>query len=150
MSPFNAWLMLKGLETLELRMARHCDNARDVAAFLEGRDGVRRVLHPSLDSHPQAALGRRQMRDSGSIVAFEVEGGKARAFRLLNALATIDISNNLGDSKSLITHPATTTHQRLSQEERAELGITDSMMRLSVGLEDAEDLKEDLAQALKA
>jgi O-succinylhomoserine sulfhydrylase len=150
MSPFNAWLMLKGLETLELRMARHCDNARALAAFLEGRGGVSRVFHPSLESHPQAALARRQMRDSGSMVAFEVEGGKARAFRLLNALRTIDISNNLGDSKSLITHPATTTHQRLSPEDRAELGIADSMMRLSVGLEDAEDLKEDLEQALKA
>ena len=150
MSPFNAWVLLKGLETLELRVERHCRNARDLATFLEGRDGVNRVLYPGLDSHPQAALARRQMKDAGSIISFEVEGGKARAFRLLRALKLIDISNNLGDSKSLATHPATTTHQRLAPEERAELEITDGLIRISVGLEDVEDIKDDLAQALAA
>ncbi len=150
MSPFNAWILLKGLETLELRIARHCANARRVAEFLETRAGADSVLYPGLDSHPQAELARRQMSDSGSVVALEVEGGKERAFRVVNALETIDISNNLGDAKSLITHPATTTHQRLKPEDRAELGITDGLLRLSVGLEDVEDLIEDLAQALEA
>ncbi len=149
MSPFNAWILLKGLETLELRVARHCANALAVAGFLEQRRGIRRVLYPGLESHPQAALARRQMSDAGSVVTFEVDGGKERAFRTLNALEIIDISNNLGDAKSLATHPATTTHQRLAPEVRAELGITEAMVRLSVGLEDAEDLKEDLTRALK-
>ena len=148
MSPFNAWILVKGLETLEMRMHQHCANARAVAEFLEGQPGIQRVLYPGLDSHPQANLARRQMKDSGSVVSFEVDGGKARAFRLLNTLRLIDISNNLGDAKSLITHPATTTHQRLKPEERAELGISDGLLRLSVGLEDPEDLKEDLVQAL--
>jgi O-succinylhomoserine sulfhydrylase len=150
LSPFNAWILLKGLETLELRMVRHCANARAIAEFLEGRPGVERVLYPALDSHPQAALARQQMTDSGSIVALELVGGKAQAFRMINALRVVDISNNLGDSKSLITHPATTTHQRLTPESRAELGIGEGLLRLSVGLEDPEDLKEDLAQALGA
>ncbi len=149
MSPFNAWILLKGLETLELRVARHCANALAVAGFLEGQKGIGRVLYPGLESHPQAALARRQMSDAGSVVTFEVDGGKERAFRMLNALEIIDISNNLGDAKSLATHPATTTHQRLAPEVRAELGITEAMVRLSVGLEDAEDLKEDLARALE-
>ncbi|MHA1599487.1 MAG: O-succinylhomoserine sulfhydrylase [Alphaproteobacteria bacterium] len=148
-SPFNAWVMLKGLETLELRVSRHSANAAELAQFLEGMAGVRRVLYPDLDSHPQADLARRQMQSGGSIVAIELEGGKARAFRALKALRLIDISNNLGDAKSLVTHPATTTHQRLSPEERATLGISDGLIRLSVGLEDVEDLKEDLAQAIK-
>ena len=150
MSPFNAWIMLKGLETLDLRMAQHCENALRVARFLEGCPGVSQVLYPGLDSHPQRALAAAQMDAPGSILSFEVEGGKARAFRLLNALRTIDISNNLGDAKSLITHPATTTHHRLTPEERAELDITAGLLRLSVGLEDPEDLCEDLAQALEA
>ncbi len=150
LSPFNAWVLLKGLETLDLRVARHCDNAEKVAAFLEGRPGVLRVLYPGLASHPQAALARRQMARGSSLLAFELDGGKARAFRFLNALKLIDISNNLGDAKSLITHPATTTHQRLSPEERSELGIGDGLLRLSVGLEDPEDLIEDLDQALAA
>ena len=150
MSPFNAWVMLKGLETLDLRVERHCANALAVAEFLESRNGVTRVLYPGLASHPQAELVRRQMKGGSTLVAFEVEGGKARAFRLLNALTTIDISNNLGDAKSLVTHPATTTHQRLTPEDRAALGIGDGLIRLSVGLEDVEDLKEDLARGLKA
>ncbi len=150
MSPFNAWVMLKGLETLELRVERHCANALKVARFLEGRAGVMRVLYPGLPSHPQAELAGRQMKGGSALVAFEIEGGKERAFRTVNSLATIDISNNLGDAKSLITHPATTTHQRLSPEGRARLGIGDGLLRLSVGLEDADDLIEDLDQALNA
>jgi O-succinylhomoserine sulfhydrylase len=150
MSPFNAWVMLKGLETLDLRVERHCANALAVAQFLEGAKGVAKVLYPGLASHPQADLAQRQMKGGSTLVAFEVEGGKAEAFRLLNALGTVDISNNLGDAKSLITHPATTTHQRLSPEGRAELGIGDGLLRLSVGLEDPADLCEDLEQALRA
>jgi O-succinylhomoserine sulfhydrylase len=151
LSAFNAWVLVKGLETLELRVQRHCENALALARYLEDFPGITRVLYPGLDSHPQAALARRQMSGAGSsIVTFEVTGGKERAFRLLNALELVDISNNLGDSKSLITHPTTTTHQRISAPERAELGITEGMLRISVGLEDVEDVKEDLAQALKA
>jgi O-succinylhomoserine sulfhydrylase len=150
MSPFNAWILVKGLETLDVRMRQHCANARIVAEFLEAQDGIARVFYPALDSHPQAALARRQMRDFGSVVSFEIDGGKGRAFRFLNAFRLIDISNNLGDAKSLITHPATTTHQRLKPEERATLGIGDGLVRLSVGLEDPEDLMEDLSQALRA
>jgi O-succinylhomoserine sulfhydrylase len=150
LSPFNAWVLVKGLETLDLRVQRHCDNALALARHLEGLSGITRVLYPGLDSHPQAALARRQMDGGSSIVAFEVTGGQARAFRLLNALELVDISNNLGDSKSLITHPSTTTHQRISAPERAELGITEGLLRISVGLEDVEDVKDDLTQALTA
>jgi O-succinylhomoserine sulfhydrylase len=149
MSPFNAWVLLKGLETLELRVARHGANAAELAQFLEGLAGVRRVLYPGLASHPQADLAARQMSGAGSIVSIELDGGKARAFRALKALELIDISNNLGDAKSLVTHPATTTHQRLAPEERAVLGISDGLIRISVGLEDVDDLKEDLAQAIE-
>jgi O-succinylhomoserine sulfhydrylase len=148
LSPFNAWVLLKGLETLDLRVDRQCDNALAIAQFLEGHNSIRRVLYPHLDSHPQADLARRQMSKGGSLVSFELAGGKESAFHLLNGLEVIDISNNLGDSKSLITHPATTTHQRLPAEEREHLGITDGLLRLSVGLEDVEDLKADLAHAL--
>jgi len=150
LSPFNAWLLLKGLETLDLRMERHCRNAREVATWLESRNGVRRTLYPTLDSHPQVTLARVQMRDGGSVLAFELDGGKARAFRFLNALRLVDISNNLGDSKSLVTHPATTTHSRLPQADRDRLGISDGLVRLHVGLEDVEDVKEDLGRALAA
>ncbi len=150
MSPFNAWLLLKGLETLDLRVSRHCDNALRVARHLEERPRLGRVLYPALPSHPQHALAMAQMKAGGSIVTFDLPGGKAAAFRFLNALQLIDISNNLGDAKSLATHPATTTHQRLTPEQRAELGIHDSTVRLSIGLEDAEDLLADLDQALAA
>ncbi len=150
MSPFNAWLLLKGLETLDLRVSRHCDNALRVARHLEERARLGRVLYPALPSHPQHALAMAQMKAGGSIVTFDLPGGKAAAFRFLNALQLIDISNNLGDAKSLATHPATTTHQRLTPEQRAELGIHDSTVRLSIGLEDAEDLLADLDQALAA
>lgn len=150
LSPFNAWVFLKGLETLELRMGRHCENARAVAAFLDGRTGVGRVVYPGLPSHPQHELARRQMREGGTIIAFEIEGGKERAFQFLDALRLVDISNNLGDAKSLVTHPATTTHHSLSEEERLELGITPGLVRLSVGLESVEDLVGDLDGALDA
>lgn len=150
MSPFNAWLLLKSLETLEMRVTAHCRNAREVADFLVGRKGIERVLYPALESHPQHALAMAQMKDAGNVVAFDLEGGKEAAFKLLNALTLVDISNNLGDTKSLITHPATTTHQRIDPEERARMGIGEGLVRLSVGLEDVDDVKEDLARALEA
>jgi O-succinylhomoserine sulfhydrylase len=150
LSPFNAWVLLKGLETLELRVAQHCANAHVIAAFLDGRAEIKRIVFPGLQSHPQYELARRQMSDAGGLITFELDGGKGRAFRFLNALRLIDISNNLGDTKSLVTHPATTTHQRISEEGRAELGITDGVVRLSVGLEDPDDVMEDLAQALES
>ncbi|MEQ8195106.1 MAG: O-succinylhomoserine sulfhydrylase [Rhodospirillales bacterium] len=149
LSPFNAWVLLKGLETLDLRVRQHCANAHEVAGHLAATKGITRTIYPGLPNHPQYDLAKKQMGDSGNIVAFEIAGGRGNAFKFLNALALIDISNNLGDSKSLITHPATTTHQRLSPEERAAMGITDSLVRLSVGLEDPEDLKDDIDQALK-
>jgi O-succinylhomoserine sulfhydrylase len=150
LSPFNAWVLLKGIETLELRIAQHCRNAAEVATYLSGLDGITRIRYPGLESHPQHALAKQQMADFGSLVTFDVDGGKARAFRFLDALKLIDISNNLGDTKSLVTHPATTTHQRLSPEDRQGLGISDSLVRLSVGLEDVADVMDDLTQALKA
>ena len=148
-SPFNAWVHLKSLETLDLRMKAHCAGASEVADFLAGQKKVGHVLYPFRADHPQHNLARAQMDGGGGVVTFEIAGGKEAAFRFASALKLIDISNNLGDSKSLITHPATTTHQRLKPEARADLGISDGMMRLSVGLEDPADLFEDLAQALK-
>ncbi len=150
MSPFNAWIMLKGLETLDLRVARHCANAQALAEFMQGHRSVSRVIYPGLPDHPQADLARRQMSGPGTLIAFDLDGGKERAFRFQNALRLIDISNNLGDAKSLVTHPATTTHQRLTADQRAELGIGEGLLRLSVGLEDVSDLREDLDQALGA
>lgn len=150
MSPFNAWVLVKGLETLSVRLDRHCANAREIAAFLAGRPGVGAVHYPGLEGSPQAELANRQMAQGGTLVSFELEGGRAHAFRVLNALRLINISNNLGDAKSLATHPATTTHQRLAPEEREACGITEGLVRLSVGLEDVADLKADLAQALPA
>ena len=148
LSPFNAWVMLKGLETLDLRVERMSENALQIARRLEAQDAVARVHYPGLESHPQHALGKRQMSHGGSIVAFELPGGQAAAFRFLKALEMIDISNNLGDTKSLITHPTTTTHQRLKPEERAAMGIGDGLLRLSVGLEDIEDIADDLMRGL--
>lgn len=150
LSPFNAWLHLKSLETLDLRMRAHCDSALKVADFLAGHKKVSRLLYPFHPDHPQYELARAQMSGGGGVVAFDVDGGKPAAFRLANALGLIDISNNLGDSKSLITHPETTTHQKLTAEARAAQGVTSGLLRLSVGLEDADDLCEDLDQALKA
>ena len=150
LSPFNAWVMLKGLETLDLRIRRHCENARQIADYLEIRSDLVKVRYPGLPSHPQHELAAAQMTDFGSLVTFSVEGGKERCFRFMNALKLIDISNNLGDSKSLITHPATTTHQRLSVEDRESLGLDDGMVRLSIGLEDPADVRDDLDQAFAA
>ena len=150
LSPFNAWVLLKGLETLPVRVERCCSSAAAIADFLAGRPEVTRVFYPGRADHPQAALAKRQMAGGGPMVAFEVKGDKADAFRVMNALQIFKISNNLGDAKSLVTHPATTTHQRLTPEARAELGIFDTSVRLSIGLEDPDDLIADLGQALRA
>jgi O-succinylhomoserine sulfhydrylase len=150
LSPFNAWVLLKGLETLPLRVERCCASAAAIADFLAGHKQVARVFYPGRADHPQANLAKRQMAGGGPMVAFEVKGGKAAAFRAMNALEIFKISNNLGDAKSLVTHPATTTHQRLSPDARAELGIFDNSVRLSIGLEDPDDLMADLDQALSA
>jgi O-succinylhomoserine sulfhydrylase len=150
LSPFNAWLLLKGLETLELRVERQCRTALAVAQRLEAHPKIGRVVYPGLPSHPQHALARRQMSAGGSVVAFEAGGDKAGCFHFLDALRLIDISNNLGDAKSLVTHPATTTHSRLKPEARAALGITDTLVRLSLGLEAEEDLWADIEAALAA
>jgi O-succinylhomoserine sulfhydrylase len=150
LSPMNAWLLLKGLETLEVRLERMCASALRLATFLGAHPKIAAAHYPGLPSHPQFELNRKQMSAGGSLVTFSVPGGKEGAFRFLNALRLILISNNLGDSKSLVTHPATTTHQRLKPTEREALGIDDGMVRLSVGLEDPADLEDDLDQALKA
>ena len=149
LSPFNAWLLLKGLETLELRVERQCRTAEALARFLEEHPKVTRVLYPGLPSHPQYELAKRQMAKGGTVVAFDVAGDKEACFRFLDALRLVDISNNLGDSKSLITHPATTTHSRLKPEERASLGISDQLVRLSAGLEGEADLIADITRALE-
>ncbi len=150
MSPFNAWVLLKGLETLELRVQASSQAAAALADFLADHPAVTRVLYPGRADHPQHALAMQQMSSGGTLISFDIAGGKKGAFDALRRLKIVRISNNLGDSKSLITHPATTTHQRLSADERAHLGITDGMVRLSVGLEDVDDLKWDLDQALWA
>jgi O-succinylhomoserine sulfhydrylase len=150
LSPFNAWVILKGLETMALRVNAQSANAEAVAKFLESSPKISRCLYPSLASHPQQKLAMAQMSGGGTLVAFEVAGGKEGAFRMLNALRIVTISNNLGDTKSLATHPATTTHMRIGPEERGRLGITDGIVRLSVGLEDVRDLIDDLGQALAA
>jgi O-succinylhomoserine sulfhydrylase len=150
MSPFNAWVLVKGLETLTLRVEKQAASALTVAHALEAHPRVTRVVHPWLESHPQHELARRQMLGGGTVVTFELDGGKAEAFALMNALRIVDISNNLGDAKSMVTHPATTTHRRLSPEARAAVGITDGTVRISVGLEDPQDLVEDLHRGLDA
>jgi O-succinylhomoserine sulfhydrylase len=147
LSPFNAWVVLKGLETLDLRANAQAANSLIVAAFLAAR--VPHLLHPGLPSHPQHALVQRQMKAGGSVFSFTVEGGRSAAMSLLNALELIDISNNIGDTKSLITHPASTTHSSLTPATRAEMGVTEGMLRISVGLEDPQDLIDDLDQALR-
>ena len=150
LSPFNAWVLLKGLETLGLRIEAGCARAAVVADFLGRQQHVVRVLYPTRTDHPQHALATSQMSAGGTLVTFELAGGKAAAFAFMNALRLIAISNNLGDSKSLATHPATTTHMRIGADERARLGITDGVIRLSVGLEDAADLCADLSDGLAA
>jgi O-succinylhomoserine sulfhydrylase len=149
MSPFNAWVLLKGLETLAVRVRAQTETAAAVADALARHPKISRLVYPGRDDHPQAALVKKQMRAGSTLVGFEVEGGKPAAFRALNALKLARISNNLGDAKSLVTHPATTTHQRLSAAARAELGISDGFVRLSAGLEHSDDLIEDLQHALK-
>ncbi|NMM32616.1 MAG: O-succinylhomoserine sulfhydrylase, partial [Phycicoccus sp.] len=148
MSPFNAWVLLKGLETLALRVERMAASALELARVLEAHPKVARVLYPWLESHPQHDLAKTQMYGGGTVVTFELLGGKAEAFGLMNALGVVDISNNLGDAKSLITHPDTTTHRRLGAEARLAVGITDGVLRVSVGLEDIRDLVEDFERAL--
>ncbi len=150
MSPFNAWVMLKGLETMPVRVQAQTATATKVADYLIAHNGVTRVLYCGHSDHPQADIARRQMTGGGQIVTFEVAGGKAAAFRFQNALSLIKLSNNLGDAKSLVTHPATTTHYRIGPQARAELGISDGMLRLSVGLEAFEDLAADLGTGLEA
>ncbi len=150
MSPFNAWVILKGLETLHLRVPAMCRNAAAVADMLAERSEIARVLYPFRDDHPQQKLAMAQMSAGGTLVTFDLKGGKDACFRFMDAMELIDISNNLGDSKSLATHPATTTHMRVGAEERARLGITDGTVRLSVGLEDVADIIDDLSQALDA
>ncbi|SHL52975.1 O-succinylhomoserine sulfhydrylase [Roseibium suaedae] len=150
MSPFNAWVLLKGMETLALRVERQTSSAARIADFLAGQSKVSRLIYPGRDDHPQAEVAKRQMRAGSTMLAVEIEGGKEAAFRFTNALEVIKLSNNLGDAKSLITHPATTTHQSVAAEARAELGISDGMLRLSVGLEDPLDLLEDVEAALAA
>ncbi len=147
-SPFNAWVLLKGLETLGVRVRRQTDTAATIAVALVDNPKITRMIYPGRPDHPQAKIVQKQMKGGSTLVAFEVKGGKAGAFRFQDALKLVRISNNLGDAKSLITHPATTTHQRIGAEARAELGITDGMVRLSCGLEHPDDLCEDLLQAL--
>ncbi|WP_424975146.1 O-succinylhomoserine sulfhydrylase [Dinoroseobacter sp. S124A] len=150
LSPFNAWVMLKGMETLDLRVRAQAETATRLAQELEGHAALSQVLFPHLPSHPQHALAKAQMAAGGTVLALDIAGGKEAAFRFLNALEIVTISNNLGDAKSIATHPATTTHQRLTPEQRAELGISDGLIRLSVGLEDAGDLAGDILGALAA
>jgi O-succinylhomoserine sulfhydrylase len=147
-SPFNAWVLLKGLETLSVRVHRQTDTAATVSVALVEHPKVTRMIYPGRPDHPQAAIAQKQMRGGSTLVAFEIKGGKAGAFRFQDALKLVRISNNLGDAKSLITHPATTTHQRIGAAARAELGITDGMVRLSCGLEHPDDVCEDLLAAL--
>ena len=147
-APFNAWVVLKGLETLDLRIHRQSENALKVAQFVEPR--VPRLLYPFLPSHPQYALAVKQMKAGGSIFSLEVPGGREQAHALLDALKLVDISNNIGDSRSLMCHPASTTHHGVGPETRADMGVTEGMLRLNVGLEDSDDVIEDLDQALKA
>jgi O-succinylhomoserine sulfhydrylase len=149
MSPFNAWVVLKGLETMDLRVRRMSQNARAIADRLAGNSKIAAVRYPGRSDHPHHNIHASQMPEGGgSMVALSIKGGRTAAFAALNKLGLIDISNNLGDSKSLITHPATTTHRTLTDDERAAIGLDDSWVRLSVGLEDPEDIAEDLEQAL--
>lgn len=150
LSPFNAWVMLKSLETMPVRVRRQTETAAAIADRLAGHRRIARLIYPGRADHPQAATIARQMSGGSNLIGFEIDGGKAGAFRFLNALKLVRISNNLGDAKSLITHPATSTHQRLTPAQRAELGITDGFVRLSAGLEHEEDIAEDMLAALEA
>ncbi|MGE0754772.1 MAG: PLP-dependent aspartate aminotransferase family protein [Alphaproteobacteria bacterium] len=149
MSPFNAWVLLKSLETLPLRMAQHCANAKRLATVLEEHPKVTRLLYPHSNKHPQYKLAKKQMTSGGPMIALELKGGKTAAFRFMNALTVFDISNNLGNAKSLATHPASTTHASMDAKDRKAVGITDGLVRLSVGIEDIRDLEADILSALK-
>jgi O-succinylhomoserine sulfhydrylase len=148
LSPFNAWVLLKGLETLKLRVEAQSATADILTQHLSAMKPVKRVLYPTLDSHPGSETAKRQMKSGGTMLTFEVEGGKKKAFDILRNLRLIDISNNLGDAKSLMTHPASTTHRNIGEEARSKMGITDGMLRLSVGLEDVKDLLADIKDAV--
>jgi O-succinylhomoserine sulfhydrylase len=148
LSPFNAWVFLKGLETLSLRMQAHCANALELARWLEKQKRVKRVYYPGLASHPQHKLAKKQQSGFGGIVAFELKGDKDAAWKLIDSTRVLSITANLGDTKSTITHAATTTHGRLTPEQRQAAGISDGLVRISVGLEDVEDIKKDLARGL--
>lgn len=148
-SPFNAWVLLKSLETIKIRVLSQSENALQIANFLEKHKKIKQVYYPGLKSFPQYALAKKQQSAGGTMIAFKVKGGKKDAFKIINKLNIFDISNNLGDSKSLVTHPTTTTHKVLGEEARLSLGITPNLIRLSIGLEDINDLKEDLANSLK-
>jgi O-succinylhomoserine sulfhydrylase len=150
LSAFNAWVLVKSLETMELRVSRMCENAQAIAEFLESREEIKSVRYPGLASHPDRAVIAKQMKAGGTTIGIEFAGSQKDAFKFMDALRVIDISNNLGDSKSLITHPASTTHRRLSVETQAEMGITPSVLRLSVGLEHIDDLLKDITQALNS
>jgi O-succinylhomoserine sulfhydrylase len=147
-SPFNAWVLLKGLETLSVRVERQSATAAALADALATHPKVTRIIYPGRPDHPQAAIVKKQMRGGSTLIAFEIAGGKPGAFRFQDALQLVRISNNLGDAKSLLTHPGTTTHQRMTPDARLAAGVTDGMLRIAVGLEDPEDLCQDLAQAL--
>ncbi|MDH5408695.1 MAG: PLP-dependent transferase, partial [Gammaproteobacteria bacterium] len=148
MSPFNAWVFLKGLETLSVRMKAHCENAQQLAEFLESHSAVTNVYYPGLASHPQHKLAASQQSGFGGVLSFEVKGGKAAAWKLIDATKLLSITANLGDTKTTITHPATTTHGRLTDEERQQAGISDGLIRIAVGLENIEDIKADLVRGL--
>jgi len=150
LSPFSAWVLLKSLETMEMRVQRMCQNAQEIAEFLETRKEIKAVKYPGLKSHPDHVIVQKQMTGGGSTIGIEFAGSQKDAFKFMDALRIIDISNNLGDSKSLITHPASTTHRRLNPETQAEMGITPSVVRLSVGLEHVTDLIKDLTQAFNS
>ncbi len=148
LSPFNAWVIFKALETYQMRMERHCANAKKIAEFLENHPKIQKVYYPELKSHKQFAIAQKQMKNGGAMIAFEILGTKKTCFNFMNSLQIIDISNNLGDSKSLITHPSTTTHSNISLEDQKKIGINETMCRLSVGLENVEDLINDLKNGL--
>lgn len=148
MSPFNAWILSKSLETLAVRMDRHCENALKIAQFLESQEVINKVFYPHLKSHPQYDLAKKQMKAGGGIVTFEIKGGSEKAMQFLNKIQLCSLSSNLGDTRSIVTHPSSTTHSKLSEEERLAVGITQGMVRISCGLEHVEDVIGDLRQAL--
>ena len=148
LSPFNAWVLSKSLETLSVRVDRHCENALKVATFLEQHSNVELVKYPFLKSHPQYHIAKKQMKKGGNIVAFQIKGGLEHGKTFLNKINMCSLSANLGDTRTIVTHPASTTHSKLSVEDRAEVGITDGLVRISVGLENVEDIIKDLEQAL--